>query len=221
MVKHPPKALSETNLTTSLDKICLCTLLGNYIIWTFWQGNGCDEKMKTVCPSYIIFLKVWVPLRFDRDCGCKEYGCSSIIEIFFCQSHIIIEILQSWMDYTHTHTPQPKKGNAPGVKACMKPWCKRRQVTVWLYADVCRFVRVCINGRAWLTVWVPVLTQCDWVGDVSALCWQCSPFVTILSHEMGRRAPVGPESPCLPLRNPTLSMYRHVYGPKEHPSHGN
>lgn len=79
------------------------------------------------------------------------------------------------------------------------------------------FTHVCINRGAWSTVWVPLLTQCDWVGDVSALCWQCSPFVTIPSREMGRQASVGPESSCLPLRNPTLSMCRHVCGPPRAP----
>lgn len=215
MEEHPPKALSETNLTTSLDKICLRTLLGNYIISTFWQAKDVFEKWKP-CASYIVFLKSVSRLDLIEIVAVRNMADPPSY-IIFSQPNVITEIRQRLMeskDYTHTKVALQEWRHVyikPDVKVC----------SVTGYDDICQYSGVCINVRSWLTVRLPVLTQADWVGDGSALCWQRSPFVTILSREMGRQAPVGPESSCLPLCNPILSMYRHVYGPQEHPSRGN
>lgn len=129
---------------------------------------------------------------------------------------IFLASLMSWLSmiiesqhHLTTHKQQRCSSRNEGVYETLH--------VISVNADVCRFARVYINGWAWLTARLPVLTQCDWVGDVSALCCQRPPFVTISS----RWAPVGPESSCLPRRNPALSMCRHVYGHQQHPSHGN
>ena len=168
------------------------------------------EKWKT-CPWYIIISKsgrrFWWRLWLQGIWLIYYYRFS----LSFQRHNRNTAKPKESQNYTSTHIQS--RADAPRMKAFMQPWCKS--------SHVCWFPGVYINGFAWLTVWVALLTQCDWGGDVSAPCWRRSPFVTILSREMGRQPPVGPESSCLPLCNPTLSMYRHVYSPREHPSRGN
>lgn len=84
-----------------------------------------------------------------------------------------------------------------------------RQITEWLHRRLP--IYACFRKRlgAWLTVWVSMLTQCDWMGDV----WAAG-SVPHLSPSQAMRwivgPPAGPERSHPPRCNPALSMHGHI-----------
>lgn len=82
-----------------------------------------------------------------------------------------------------------------------------RQITEWLHRRLP--IYACFRKRpgAWLTAWVSMLTQCDWMGDVAGSVPHLSPSQA-MRWTVG--PPVEPERSHPPRCNPALSMHGHI-----------